>query len=103
MPLNSFFRKVIFLFFLPLLTFGLNVNNKKIPNVVFSEIKTSRQEFNNSIYTAQSFSSLIPLPIIKYEVEKFYNDLGYLNKEKKILIHSINNKNEACFYFKRKQ
>ena len=94
MPLNSFFRKVIFLFFLPLLTFGLDVNNKKIPNIVFSEIKTSRQEFNNSIYTAQSFSSLIPLPIIKYEVEKFYNDLGYLNKEKKILVHSINNKNE---------
>lgn len=94
MPLNSFFRKVIFLFFLPLLTFGLEVNNKKIPNIVFSDIKTSKQEFNDSIYTAQSFSSLIPLPIIKYEVEKFYNDLGYVTREKKILIHSIKNKNE---------
>jgi hypothetical protein len=94
MPSNSFFRKVIFLFFFPLLVFGLDVNNKKIPDLVFSEIEISRQEFNNSIYTAQSFSSLIPLAIIKYEVEKFYNNLGYLTKEKKILIHSINNKSE---------
>lgn len=94
MPSNSFFRKVIFLFFFPLLVFGIEVNNKKIPNLIFSEIKISRQEFNNSIYTAQSFSSLIPLAIIKYEVEKFYNDLGDVTKEKKILIHSINNKSE---------
>ena len=40
------------------------------------------------------FSCLIPLKIINYEVEKFYSELGSLTKEKKILKHTIKNKNE---------
>jgi len=36
----------------------------------------------------------MPLKIITYEIEKFYSELGSLTKEKKILLHTIKNKNE---------
>ena len=91
MQLNSFFRNTIFLIILPLISFGEKI---KIPNILFSEIKISKQEFNDSKYNSQSFSCLIPLKIINYEVEKFYSELGSLTKEKKILMHTIKNKNE---------
>ena len=91
MQLNSFFRNTIFLIILPLISFGEKI---KIPNILFSEIEISKQEFNDSKYNSQSFSCLIPLKIINYEVEKFYSELGSLTKEKKILKHTIKNKNE---------
>ena len=91
MQLNSFFRNTIFLIILPLISFGEKI---KIPNILFSEIEISKQEFNNSKYNSQSFSCLIPLKIITHEVEKFYSELGSLTKEKKILMHTIKNKNE---------
>ena len=91
MQLNSFFRNTIFLIILPLISFGEKI---KIPNILFSEIKISQQEFNDSKYNSQSFSCLMPLKIITYEIEKFYSELGSLTKEKKILMHTIKNKNE---------
>ena len=91
MQLNSFFRNTIFLIILPLISFGEKI---KIPNILFSEIEISQQEFNDSKYNSQSFSCLMPLKIITYEVEKFYSELGSLTKEKKILMHTIKNKNE---------
>ena len=91
MQLNSFFRNTIFLIILPLISFGEKI---KIPNILFSEIEISQQEFNDSKYNSQSFSCLMPLKIITYEIEKFYSELGSLTKEKKILMHTIKNKNE---------
>jgi len=91
MQLNSFFRNTIFLIILPLISFSEKI---KIPNILFSEIGISKQEFNDAKYNSQSFSCLIPLKIINYEVEKFYSELGSLTKEKKILMHTIKNKNE---------
>ena len=91
MQLNSFFRNTIFLIILPLISFGEKI---KIPNILFSEIEISQQEFNDSKYNSQSFSCLMPLKIITYEIEKFYSELGSLTKEKKILLHTIKNKNE---------
>ena len=91
MQLNSFFRNTIFLIILPLISFGEKI---KIPNILFSEIEISKQEFNDSKYNSQYFSCLMPLKIINYEVEKFYSELGSLTKEKKILMHTIKNKNE---------
>jgi len=91
MQLNSFFRNTIFLIILPLISFGEKI---KIPNIFFSEIEISQQEFNDSKYNSQSFSCLMPLKIITYEVKKFYSELGSLTKEKKILMHTIKNKNE---------
>ena len=91
MQLNSFFRNTIFLIILPLISFGEKI---KIPNILFSEIEISKQEFNDSKYNSQYFSCLMPLKIINYEIEKFYSELGSLTKEKKILMHTIKNKNE---------
>ena len=91
MQLNSFFRNTIFLIILPLISFGEKI---KIPNILFSEIEISQQEFNDSKYNSESFSCLMPLKIITYEIEKFYSELGSLTKEKKILMHTIKNKNE---------
>ena len=91
MQLNSFFRNTIFLIILPLISFGEKI---KIPNILFSEIEISQHEFNDSKYNSQSFSCLMPLKIITYEIEKFYSELGSLTKEKKILMHTIKNKNE---------
>ena len=91
MQLNSFFRNTIFLIILPLISFSEKI---KIPNILFSKIEISKQEFNDSKHNSQFFSCLIPLKIINYEVEKFYSELGSLTKEKKILMHTIKNKNE---------
>ena len=73
MQLNSFFRNTIFLIILPLISFGEKI---KIPNILFSEIEISKQEFNDSKYNSQSFSCLMPLKIITYEIEKFYSELA---------------------------
>ena len=69
--------------------------DSKIPKIVFSEITIAKHLFNEENYQSLYFSCLIPKKILLKEVEKFYLDLGNIEKEKKILSINIQSKGES--------
>ncbi len=64
----------------------------RIPNNVFSPFKKTSYIFNETSLESVYFSSLVPKKTILEELEKFYNNLGSYEKEKKIFNSIINTK-----------
>ena len=69
--------------------------DSKIPKIVFSEITIAKHLFNEENYQSLYFSCLIPKKIFHKELEKFYLELGNIEKEKKILSINIQSKGES--------
>ena len=69
--------------------------NSKIPKIVFSEITITKHLFNEEDYQSLYFSCLMPKKILIKELEKFYLELGSIEKEKKILSINIQSKGES--------
>ena len=90
-------QKVFINFYLIAFPFyGLGQINldRVIPKNVFSEIKTEQIMFNDKTYNSIFFSTVIPKKIIAKELENLYNDIGNIEKEKKIYKVTIKTKGE---------
>ena len=90
-------QKVFINFYLIAIPFyGLGQINldRVIPKNVFSEIQTEQIMFNDKTYNSIFFSTVIPKKIIVKELENLYNDIGNIEKEKKIYKVTIKTKGE---------
>ena len=90
-------QKVFINFYLIAIPFyGLGQINldRVIPKNVFSEIQTEQIMFNDKTYNSIFFSTVIPKKIIVKELENLYNEIGNIEKEKKIYKGTIKTKGE---------
>ena len=82
------------------ISFGNTFNNtSQVSNLLFSNINEKKIEINEISKTALSIEILLPKKIVLNELITFYENLGDLNKEKKIIESNIKSKGESLKLF----
>ena len=74
-------------------------NTSQVSNLLFSNINEKKIEINEISKTALSIEILLPKKIVLNELITFYENLGDLNKEKKIIESNIKSKGESLKLF----
>ena len=75
------------------------INSSQVSNLLFSNINEKKIEINEISKTALSIEILLPKKIVLNELITFYENLGNLNKEKKIIESNIKSKGESLKLF----
>ena len=82
------------------ISYGNTFNNtSQVSNLLFSNINEKKIEINEISKTALSIEILLPKKIVLNELITFYENLGELNKEKKIIESNIKSKGESLKLF----
>ena len=82
------------------ISYGNTFNNtSQVSNLLFSNINEKKIEINEISKTALSIEILLPKKIVLNELITFYENLGDLNKEKKIIESNIKSKGESLKLF----
>ena len=82
------------------ISYGNTFNNtSQVSNLLFSNINEKKIEINEISKTALSIEILLPKKIVLNELISFYENLGDLNKEKKIIESNIKSKGESLKLF----
>ena len=82
------------------ISYGNTFNNtSQVSNLLFSNINEKKIEINEISKTALSIEILLPKKIVLNELITFYENLGNLNKEKKIIESNIKSKGESLKLF----
>ena len=82
------------------ISYGNTFNNtSQVSNLLFSNINEKKIEIDEISKTALSIEILLPKKIVLNELITFYENLGYLNKEKKIIESNIKSKGESLKLF----
>ena len=82
------------------ISFGNTFNNtSQVSNLLFSNINEKKIEIDEISKTALSIEILLPKKIVLNELITFYENLGDLNKEKKIIESNIKSKGESLKLF----
>ena len=82
------------------ISYGNTFNNtSQVSNLLFSNINEKKIEINEISKTALSIEILLPKKIVLNELITFYENLGDLNKEKKIIESNIKSKGEFLKLF----
>ena len=82
------------------ISYGNTFNNtSQVSNILFSNINEKKIEINEISKTALSIEILLPKKIVLNELITFYENLGDLNKEKKIIESNIKSKGESLKLF----
>ncbi len=74
-------------------------NTSQVSNLLFSNINEKKIEIDEISKTALSIEILLPKKIVLNELITFYENLGDLNKEKKIIESNIKSKGESLKLF----
>ena len=74
-------------------------NTSQVSNLLFSNINEKKIEINEISKTALSIEILLPKKIVLNELITLYENLGNLNKEKKIIESNIKSKGESLKLF----
>ena len=74
-------------------------NTSQVSNLLFSNINEKKIEIDEISKTALSIEILLPKKIVLNELITFYENLGELNKEKKIIESNIKSKGESLKLF----
>ena len=74
-------------------------NTSQVSNLLFSNINEKKIEIDEISITALSIEILLPKKIVLNELITFYENLGDLNKEKKIIESNIKSKGESLKLF----
>ena len=74
-------------------------NTSQVSNLLFSNINEKKIEINEISKTALSIEILLPKKIVLNELISFYENLGDLSKEKKIIESNIKSKGESLKLF----
>ena len=74
-------------------------NTSQVSNLLFSNINEKKIEINEISKTALSIEILLPKKIVLNELITFYENLGDLSKEKKIIESNIKSKGESLKLF----
>lgn len=74
-------------------------NTSQVSNLLFSNINEKKIEIDEISKTALSIEILLPKKIVLNELITFYENLGNLNKEKKIIESNIKSKGESLKLF----
>ena len=74
-------------------------NTSQVSNLLFSNINEKKIEIDEISKTALSIEILLPKKIVLNELISFYENLGDLNKEKKIIESNIKSKGESLKLF----
>ena len=80
---------------LPFISLGQINIDRIIPKDVFTEIQSTQTTFNDKTHKSIMFSTVIPKKIIIEELASLYEDIGNLEKEKKIYKTTIKTKGES--------
>ena len=80
---------------LPFISLGQINIDRIIPKDVFTEIQSTQTTFNDKKHKSIMFSTVIPKKIIIEELASLYEDIGNLEKEKKIYKTTIKTKGES--------
>jgi len=82
------------------ISYGNTFNNtSQVSNLLFSNINEKKIEINEISKTALSIEILLPKKIVLNELITFYENLGDLSKEKKIIESNIKSKGESLKLF----
>ena len=82
------------------ISYGNTFNNtSQVSNLLFSNINEKKIEINEISKTALSIEILLPKKIVLNELISFYENLGDLSKEKKIIESNIKSKGESLKLF----
>tara|TARA_B000000532_G_scaffold173559_1_gene140586 strand:+ start:480 stop:1127 length:648 start_codon:yes stop_codon:yes gene_type:complete len=82
------------------ISYGNTFNNtSQVSNLLFSNINEKKIEIDEISKTALSIEILLPKKIVLNELITFYENLGDLNKEKKIIESNIKSKGESLKLF----
>ena len=82
------------------ISYGNTFNNtSQVSNLLFSNINEKKIEINEISKTALSIEILLPKKIVLNELIAFYENLGDLSKEKKIIESNIKSKGESLKLF----
>ena len=82
------------------ISYGNTFNNtSQVSNLLFSNINEKKIEINEISKTALSIEILLPKKIVLNELIRFYENLGDLSKEKKIIESNIKSKGESLKLF----
>ena len=82
------------------ISYGNTFNNiSQVSNLLFSNINEKKIEINEISKTALSIEKLLPKKIVLNELITFYENLGDLSKEKKIIESNIKSKGESLKLF----
>ena len=74
-------------------------NTSQVSNLLFSNINEKKIEIDEISKTALSIEILLPKKIVLNELISFYENLGDLSKEKKIIECNIKSKGESLKLF----